>query len=96
MGAIHPGEILKDQIEALGISATAFSKKLAVPPSRITTILNGERGITANTALRLARFFRTTPELWLNLQTAYELQVAVKKDGKRIQAEISRISIDNN
>ena len=74
MRLVHPGEILRDELETLGLSANALSKKLDVPVNRITAILQGTRGVTANTALRLARFFGTTPQIWLNLQKTYELR----------------------
>ena len=82
--AIHPGEHLAEELEALGMSASALARKLGVPPNRITGILNGQRAITGDTALRLAHFFRTSPEFWLNLQSLYELRVAQKKAGKSI------------
>ena len=74
MRPVHPGEILRDELEALSLSANALSKALGVPVNRITAILNGQRGVTANTALRLARYFGTTPQLWLNLQKTWELR----------------------
>ena len=74
MRPVHPGEILRDELEALGLSANALSKALGVPVNRITAILNGRRGVTANTALRLARYFGTTPQFWLNLQKTWELR----------------------
>lgn len=74
MRPVHPGEILRDELEALGLSANALSKASGVPVNRITAILNGQRGVTANTALRLARYFGTTPQLWLNLQKTWELR----------------------
>ena len=74
MRPVHPGEILRDELETLGLSANALSKKLDVPVNRITAILQGTRGVTANTALRLARFFGTTPQVWLNLQKTYDLR----------------------
>ena len=74
MRPVHPGEILRDELEALGLSANALSKALGVPVNRITAILNGQRGVTANTALRLARYFGTTPQFWLNLQKTWELR----------------------
>ena len=66
MRPVHPGELLRDELETLGLSANALSKKLDVPVNHITAILQGTRGVTANTALRLARFFGTTPQIWLN------------------------------
>ena len=74
MRPVHPGEILRDELDALGMSANALSKALDVPVNRITAILNGQRGVTANTALRLARYFGTTPQVWLNLQKTWELR----------------------
>lgn len=72
---IHPGEILKAEfLDELGLSAYALAKALAVPANRVTGIVNGDRSITADTALRLSRFFGTTPEFWLNLQTHYDLR----------------------
>ena len=89
MKAIHPGEILADELDALdGMSANKFAQHLSVPTNRITSILNGTRSISADTALRLARFFRTTPEFWLNLQDAYDLKVALKNSGKKIAKEV--------
>ena len=73
MRPVHPGEILRDELEALGLSANALAKELDVPVSRIVAILHGRRGVTANTALLLARYFGTTPQVWLNLQKTYEL-----------------------
>ncbi len=84
--AIHPGEHLAEELQALGMSATELARKLGVPPNRITGILNGQRAITGDTALRLAHFFDTSPEFWLNLQSLYELRVAQKKAGKSIEA----------
>ncbi len=66
---VHPGEILCDELDELGLSANALSKTLGVPENRMTMILNRQRGVSANTALRLARYFGTPPRLWLNLQT---------------------------
>ncbi len=76
MRPVHPGEILRDELDALGLSATALANELGLPVSRIAAILHGRRGVTANTALRLARYFGTTPQVWLNLQKTYELRRA--------------------
>jgi antitoxin HigA-1 len=81
---IHPGEHLREELEALGMSAAELSRKLAVPTNRVTGILNGQRSITGDTALRLAHFFGTSAEFWLNLQSMYELRVAQEKAGKAI------------
>ena len=74
MRPVHPGEILREELDELGMSANALSKALDVPVNRVTAILNGQRGVTANIALRLARYFGTTPRLWLNLQKTSELR----------------------
>ena len=84
MRPVHPGEILREELQAIDASANALSKALAVPVNRITAILNGQRGITADTALRLARYFGTTPQVWLNLQQTYELRRAEIAAGHRI------------
>ena len=84
MRPVHPGEILRDELETLGLSANALSKALDVPVNRITAILHGQRGVTANTALRLARYFGTTPQVWLNLQKTYELRRAEIEAGREI------------
>lgn len=73
---IHPGEILADELEFIGLSASQLAKSLHVPANRVTQILSGRRAVTADTALRLGRFFGTGPELWLNLQKSYELDKA--------------------
>ena len=74
MTPVHPGEILREELDELGLSASALSKALGVPINRVTMILNGQRGVSADTALRLARNFGTTPQLWLNLQKTWELR----------------------
>jgi addiction module HigA family antidote len=73
---IHPGEILADELAELGITATELARVLRVPPNRITQILAGKRAVTADTALRLGKWLGTNPELWLNLQKLYELDLA--------------------
>src|SRR5271169_4342249 len=80
--AIHPGEHLAEELRELGMSAAELARKLEVPTNRITAILNGQRAITGDSALRLAHFFGTSAEFWLNLQSLYELRVAQKKVGK--------------
>jgi addiction module HigA family antidote len=86
--AIHPGEILADELQEIGISATDLARQLHVPTNRITQILNGKRAITADTALRLGQWFGTSPELWLNLQKSYELRLAEQQIGEEIQKTI--------
>jgi len=83
--AIHPGEHLSEELQTLGMSAAELARNLKVPTNRITQILNGQRAITGDTALRLGHFFGTTPEFWLNLQNLYELRLAEKKTGKIIK-----------
>lgn len=86
MRPVHPGEILRDELSALNLSASAFAKALAVPTNRITSILNEQRAVTADTALRLSRFFGTTPEFWMSLQASYDVRktrMAVGKDIER-------------
>ncbi len=84
MRLVHPGEILRDELEELGLSANALAHALDVPANRISAIMKGQRGVTADTALRLSRFFGTTPQVWLNLQKTYELRVAENASGKQI------------
>ena len=84
--AIHPGEHLAEELRELGMSAAELARKLDVPTNRITGILNGRRGITGDTALRLAHFFGTSAEFWLNLQSLCELRLAQKKAGKSIRS----------
>lgn len=88
MRAIPPGEILKEEMDFLGYSANYFAKMLHVPTNRITAILNAQRAITADTALRLSEFFGTTPEFWMNLQTSYDLKITSAKFGKQIKSEV--------
>jgi len=83
--AIHPGEHLAEELKELKMSAAELARQLGVPTNRVTEILHGRRAITGDTALRLAHFFGTTPEFWLNLQSLYELRTAQKKVGKSIK-----------
>jgi addiction module HigA family antidote len=85
--AIHPGEHLADELQELGMSAAELARQLAVPVNRITQIMNGQRAITADTALRLGHWFNTGPEVWLNLQQLYEL----RRTREAIGAEIERL-----
>ncbi|GFK94998.1 putative HTH-type transcriptional regulator YbaQ [Fundidesulfovibrio magnetotacticus] len=78
---IHPGEILADELSFIGFSANQLAKALHVPANRVSQIVGGRRGVTADTALRLGRFFGAGPELWLNLQKAYELDMARRDAG---------------
>src|ERR1700730_5115891 len=83
--AIHPGEHLAEELEALNMSAAELARKIAVPTNRVTQILNGTRSITGDTALRLAHFFGTNAQFWLNLQSLYDLRLAQEKTGKSIK-----------
>jgi antitoxin HigA-1 len=83
--AIHPGEHLAEELEELGMSAAELARQLQVPTNRITGILNGQRAVTGDTALRLGHFFGTSPQFWLNLQSLYELRLAERKVGKEIK-----------
>ena len=84
--AIHPGEQLAEELRALEMSAAGLARQLKVPTNRVTGILNGQRAITGDTALRLGHFFGTSPEFWLNLQSLYELRLAEQRAGKTIKA----------
>src|SRR2546421_2092859 len=84
--AIHPGEHLAEELEALRMSATELARQLKVPTNRITGIVNGQRAITGDTALRLGHFFGTSPQFWLNLQSLYELRLAEERAGKTIRS----------
>lgn len=86
---ITPGYILKTEfLDEFGLSAYALAKNLHVPTNRITTIVNGERSITADTALRLARFFGTTAEFWMNLQSHYDLTITERRESAAIHREV--------
>ena len=89
MRPVHPGEILREEIDAAGVSEGALSKALDVPLNRVTMILEGRQGITADTALRIARYFGTTPELWLNLQKTWELRRAQIEVGRKIDERVT-------
>jgi addiction module HigA family antidote len=89
MRPIHPGEILREEyLVPLGMSASMLAKILHVPANRINGIVNEKRGITADTALRLSRYFQTSAELWLNLQKIYELRLAEVEVGAKIRREV--------
>lgn len=83
--AIHLGEFLADELEEIGMTRTELARQIDVPPDRISQIIHGKRDLTADTALRLGRFFGTGPELWLSLQKTYELDKAKTELGNKIQ-----------
>jgi addiction module HigA family antidote len=87
---VHPGEVLsEDLLKPLGISINRLARDLRVPVTRTSEIVNGRRRISADTALRLARYFGTTPEFWMNLQAAYDLDVAQRASADQIQRDVS-------
>ena len=88
MRPIHPGEVLRDELDTLGLSANAFAKALDVPANRITGIIKEQRAVTADTALRLARFFGMTPEFWMSLQASYDVKRARESVGRQIERSI--------
>jgi addiction module HigA family antidote len=81
---IHPGEHLAEELRELGLSAAELSRQIDVPVNRITGIIHGQRGITADTALRLGHWFGTSPQFWMNLQQNYELRLAENQVGAKI------------
>ena len=86
---VHPGEILREDLMApLGLSINRVARDLRVPVTRMSEIVNGRRSITADTALRLARYFSTTPEFWVNLQSAYDLDVATRASADQIKRDV--------
>jgi addiction module HigA family antidote len=88
---IHPGEILLEEfMKPLGISINKLARDIAVPPGRISAIVNGKRAITADTAMRLGRYFGTSPEVWMGLQKDYELRVAKRTIGPEIEKRVHR------
>ena len=82
---IHPGEILADELKEIGVTPSALARQMDVPANRISEIIRGRRSITGDTALRLGHWFGTTPQFWINLQTAYDLRVAAQQAGAAIQ-----------
>ena len=89
MRPIHPGEVLREEfLFPLGVNAHALAMELKVPAPRINDIVRERRSITPNTALRLARYFGTTPQFWLNLQTTYDLKIAEREIGSKIEREV--------
>jgi addiction module HigA family antidote len=88
---IHPGEHLAEELREIGISAAEFARQIAVPVNRVTGIINGQRGITADTALRLGHWFGMSAEFWLNLQYLYELRLAQGRIGAAVEKLPRRI-----
>ena len=92
MTPVHPGRVLKRELAARGLSANRLALSLRVPSGRITSILNGKRVISPDTALRLARFFGNSARFWMNLQTRYDIMVAEMELGERIEAEVEQVA----
>ena len=93
MKPIHPGRILKREMVARGLSANKLSLALRVPSGRITQIINGKRGISAETALRLARYFGNSAQFWINLQSRYDLATTEQKIGAKIYSEVEQAAV---
>jgi addiction module HigA family antidote len=93
---IHPGEILREEfLEPMGISQYRLAKDISVPPRRINEIVHGKRSITADTALRLGRFFNMSPQFWLNLQTRHDLEVTEDQLENRLDNEVHALQAQN-
>jgi len=88
LAPIHPGELLREELAEIGVSLNELSRALRVPMNRISAIANGKRAITADTAMRLVRYFGTSPQMWMNLQSAYDLEVAERELSARIAREV--------
>ena len=83
---VHPGEVLKDELEELGVTPTSFARQIEVPPNRVSQIISGKRSITGDTALRFGHWFRVEPQFWMNLQTQYDLIQAEQKIGESLNS----------
>ena len=92
MTPVHPGRVLKRELSARGLSANKLALALRVPSGRVTSILNGQRAVSPDTALRLARYFGNSARFWMNLQTRYDLAVVEREFGERIEAEVEHIA----
>jgi addiction module HigA family antidote len=84
MRAVHPGEVLKDELDELDVTPTEFARQIDVPPNRVSQIISGKRAVTGDTALRFGHWFGVDPQFWLNLQSAYEIRIAEEKAGREI------------
>ena len=83
--AVHPGEILKDELAEFGITPTSFARQINVPPNRVSQIISGRRSITGDTALRLGHWFGVDPQFWMNLQSQYDLVIANQQVGETVK-----------
>jgi len=88
LAPIHPGEVLQDLLQEAGLTVNALALALRVPANRIGSIIKGQRGITADTALRLARYFGTSAQMWMNLQAKYDLEAAEDAIGRKVEREV--------
>ncbi len=93
MRAVHPGHVLKDELEELGVTPTEFARQIEVPPNRVSQIIGGKRSITGDTALRLGHWFGTDPQFWLNLQSQFDLAQANKETGETIRHLPTRAAV---
>ena len=84
MRAVHPGKVLKDELDELGVTPTEFAWQIDVPANRISQIIAGKRAVTGDTALRFGHWFGAEPQFWLNLQSAYEIRIAAERAGREI------------
>ena len=91
--AVHPGTILKDELDELGITPTEFARQIDVPPNRVSQIISGKRSITGDTALRFGHWFGVDPEFWINLQAHFELATADKETGEAIRKLPTKASL---
>ncbi len=90
---VHPGIILKDELDGLGITPTEFARQIDVPPNRVSQIISGKRSITGDTALRFGHWFSVDPQFWINLQAQFELAIANKEIGKAIRKLPTKASL---
>lgn len=90
---VHPGKVLAEELEVLGISPTELARQISVPPNRISQIIHGKRAITGDTALRLAHWFGTGPEFWMDLQSAHDVRTAAEHAGDEIAALQRRVTL---
>jgi len=88
LAPIHPGEVLQDLLQEAGLTVNALALALRVPANRIGSIIKGQRGITADTALRLARYFGTSAQMWMNLQAKYDLEATEDAIGRKVEREV--------
>jgi antitoxin HigA-1 len=101
MRAVHPGKILKEELDELSVTPTEFARQIDVPPNRVSQIIAGKRAVTGDTALRFGHWFGTDPQFWLNLQSAYEMRNAKQKAGREIarlpkRAGVTRSDVPSN